>query len=247
MAHSPLAQFEITPIHELPPLFGYDVSFTNSSLFMVVAIIVAWAFFALGMRGRSLVPGRWQSLAEGTYGFVGNMVKDNAGQAGMKYFPFILTLFLFILFMNLLGMVPYSFTPTSHIVTTFGMSLVVFIGVTLVAIAAQGPVGFIKHFIPAGVPLVLAPLIMVIEMVSYLARPFSLAIRLAANMIAGHTLLKVIAGFVFPLGVFGIAPLLFVTAMTGFEIFIAILQAYVFALLSTIYLSEALAGHADHH
>lgn len=242
---SPLAQFQIEPIHELPPLFGYDVSFTNSSLFMVLAIVTAWAFFFLGMRRAALVPGRWQSMAEGTYNFIGDLVKENAGHEGMKYFPFMLTLFLFILFMNLLGMVPYSFTPTSHIIVTLGMSLIVFLGVTLIAIAKQGLIGFLKHFIPSGMPVVLIPLILVIELVSYLSRPLSLSIRLAANMIAGHTLLKVLAGFVFPLGIFGIAPLLFATVITGFEIFIAILQAYVFALLSTIYLSEALAD--NHH
>lgn len=245
MAHSPLAQFEIKPIHELPPFFGYDISFTNSSLFMVLAIMGAWMFFALAMRRQALIPGRWQSMAEGTYGFVQGVVRENAGEAGMRYFPFIFTLFLFILFMNLLGMVPYSFTPTSHIITTFGMSFVVFAGITLVAIIKQGPIGFLKHFIPSGMPIALIPMILLIELVSYIARPFSLAIRLAANMIAGHILLKVIAGFVFPLGIFGIAPLVFSTLITGLEVFVALLQAYVFALLSSIYLGEALAD--EHH
>lgn len=245
MANSPLAQFEIKPLYELPSLFGYDIAFTNSSLFMAAAVIATWVFFTLGMRRQALIPGRLQSMAEGTYEFVGGIIRDNAGHDGMKYFPFTLTLFLFILFMNLLGMVPYSFTPTSHIVVTFGMSSIVFLGITLIAIAKKGLGGFLKHFIPDGMPVILIPLIMLIEMVSYLARPFSLAIRLAANMIAGHTLLKIICGFVFPLGLFGIAPLLFAMVMTGFEIFIAILQAYVFALLSTLYLSEAIADH--HH
>ena len=242
-AESPLAQFEVSPIFALPRLAGIDMSLTNSSAMMLVSVLVATLFFAIGMRKKAVVPGRLQSLTELTYQFVGGIVDENAGHAARKYFPFILTLFLLILFMNLLGMVPYSFTPTSHIIVTFGMSATVFLGVTMVAIIAQGPVGFFKHFIPEGMPIVLIPIILVIELVSYLARPFSLAIRLAANMIAGHTLLKVIAGFVLPLGIFGIAPLLFSTVMVGFEIFIAILQAYVFALLSTIYLSEALAEH----
>ena len=240
---SPLAQFEVLPIIALPKLAGVDMSLTNSSGMMLVAVLVATLFFVVGMRKQAMVPGRAQSLTEVTYQFALGIVDQNAGHAGRKYFPFILTLFLLILFMNLLGMVPYSFTPTSHIIVTFGMSLTVFFGVTAVAIITQGPVAFFKHFVPAGMPLILVPLILLIELVSYLARPLSLSIRLAANMIAGHTLLKVIAGFVFSMGIFGIAPLLFSTFMIGFEIFIAILQAYVFALLSTIYLSEALEDH----
>ena len=240
---SPLAQFEVHPLLALPDIAGVNMSLTNSSFMMLVGVVVATLFFALSMRRQSMVPGRMQSLAEVTYQFVHGMVDDNAGHAAKRYFPFILTLFLLILFMNLLGMVPYAFTPTSHIIVTFGLSATVFVGVTAIAIAIKGPIGFFSHFIPEGMPIVLIPIIFLIELVSYLARPLSLSIRLAANMIAGHTLLKVIVGFVFPMGLFGIAPLLFSTFLVGFEIFIAILQAYVFALLSTMYLSEALADH----
>ena len=241
--HSPLAQFEVTPIVALPNLFGIDISITNSALFMLLAVVSIAAFYILSMSRKSLVPGRWQSLAEITYEFVGNIVDENAGHKARKFMPFIFSMFLFILFMNLLGMLPYSFTPTSHIVVTFGMAIMVFIGVTIVGVIAQGPIGFFKHFIPEGLPFWIVPLIFLIELVSYLSRPFSLAIRLAANMIAGHTLIKVIAGFVLPMGIFGVAPMAFLVFMTGFEIFVAILQAYVFALLSCMYLGEALADH----
>lgn len=240
--HNPLEQFEVVPLFSVHSFAG-PLTLTNSGLFMLVAVLAATLFFTAATRKKALVPGRMQSLAESLYEFVGTMIDENVGTQGRKYFPFVLTLFLFILFMNLIGMVPYAFTPTSHIIVTFGMSSLVFLGVTLVAIFTQGPVKFFKHFIPEGMPVVLIPIILLIELVSYMARPFSLAIRLAANMIAGHTLLKVIAGFVIPLGIAGVAPLLFSTFLIGFEIFIAILQAYVFALLSTIYLSEALADH----
>lgn len=241
--HSPLAQFEVTPLVALPNLFGIDISLTNSGLFMLLSVAAVAAFYILSMRKAALVPGRWQSLAEVVYEFVGGIVDENAGHKGHKFLPFIFTLFLFILFMNLLGMLPYSFTPTSHIIVTFGMAIVVFLGVTLIGLIAQGPVGFFKHFVPEGLPLWIAPVVFLIELVSYLSRPFSLSIRLAANMTAGHTLMKVIASFVVPLGIFGVAPMAFLVFMTGFEIFVAILQAYVFALLSCIYLGEALADH----
>ncbi len=241
--HSPLAQFEVTPVLALPNLMGIDISITNSALFMLLSVVSVAAFYILSMRKQALVPGRWQSLAEVVYEFVDGIVDENAGHRARKYVPFVFTLFLFILFMNLLGMLPYSFTATSHIIVTFGLAIVVFLGVTIIGLIVQGPVGFFKHFIPEGLPLWIAPVVFLIEMVSYLSRPFSLAIRLAANMTAGHTLMKVIAGFVGGMGIFGIAPLAFLVFMTGFEIFVAILQAYVFALLSCMYLGEALADH----
>lgn len=243
--HSPLAQFEIHPVYELPTMYGVNLSLTNSSMWMLIAVAAITLFYALAMRKRALVPGRLQSLGEVTWQFVHEIVDENVGERGKKFFPFFLTLFLFILFMNLLGMVPYSFTPTSHLIVTLGMSSVVFLGVVITGLIVQGPVGFFSHFIPEGLPIILIPFLFVIELISYLVRPFSLAIRLAANMIAGHTLVKVIAGFVVPMGIAGIAPVAFLVFMTGFEIFIAILQAYVFALLSAIYLSESLADH--HH
>jgi F-type H+-transporting ATPase subunit a len=241
---NPLEQFEVTPILVLPKLFGYDISITNSTVGLLLATLAATLFYLVAMRKRALVPGRLQSLAEMTYEFVAGFVGENAGEEGRsRYLPFIFTLFLFILFMNLLGMIPYSFTPTSHIIITFGMAGVVFIGVTLIGIIKKGPIGFLKHFIPSGLPGWMAPLLLVTEIVSYLVRPFSLSIRLAANMFAGHTLMGVVSSFVVPLGIFGIVPLLFLVGFTALEIFVAILQAYVFALLTSIYLGEALSDH----
>lgn len=241
---NPLAQFEISPIVALPQLAGVDTSLTNSSLAMLLALTVASLFFIVAMRRRAMVPGRMQSLAEVTYEFVHGVVDENVGHAGHKFFPFIFTLFLFILFMNLLGLIPYSFAPTSHIAITSGMGACVFLGITIIALVKQGPIGFFKHFIPQGLPVVLAPLMLVIEMVSYLSRPFSLGIRLAANIAAGHILLAVIGSFVVPMGLlFAFLPMAFLVAMTGLEIFVAILQTYVFTLLSCMYLSEALAEH----
>lgn len=248
--HSPLAQFEIKPLIQLPQVAGYDISFTNSSLFMVAAVAAVAMFFSYGMRKRALVPSRWQSLAEMMYEFVAKMLHDNVGHEGRKYFGFIFTTFVFVLTCNLLGMIPYSFTVTSHIAVTFAMAAFIFVGVTLVAIVKHGA-KFFGFFLPAGVPLVMAPLMYVIELFAYLARPVSLSVRLAANMMAGHTMLKVIAGFVITLGaaeavalnVTSLAPMIFLTALTGFEVFVALLQAYIFTVLTCIYLNDALHLH----
>ena len=221
---------------------GVDVSFTNSSLAMVVSVALASGFLIFGMRHSAMVPGRLQSLAELSYEFIANMIRDNVGQEGRKYFPFIFSLFMFVFFGNMLGMIPYSFTFTSHIIVTFGLALVVFIGVTVI--------GFIKHgfrylgfLMPSGIPMFMAPLIIPIEILSYLTRPVSLALRLFANMTAGHTMLKVFAGFVFSLGAFGVVPLALVAALTGLEFIIAFLQAYVFTILACVYLNDALHMH----
>ena len=221
---------------------GIDVSLTNSSLYMTLVIITITLFLTLSMRRRSLVPGRWQSLAEIFYEFIAGMIRDNVGPEGHKYFPFIFTLFMFILFGNLIGLIPYSFTFTSHIIVTFGMAMAVFIGVTII--------GFIKHgwrffglLLPHGVPWYIAPLLIPIELLSYFTRPVSLSLRLFANMTAGHTMLKVFAGFVAAIGMFGFIPLIFVAALTGLEFLIACLQAYVFTILSCIYLNDALHMH----
>ena len=242
----PLDQFLVSPVVRLPHLFGIDASITNSSMVMIAAIAVLALFYALAMRKRATVPGRVQSLAEVMYQFVHNIVDENVGHnAGLKYFPFIFTLFLFILAMNLMGLLPYSFAPTSHIIVTFAMGATTFLAITVIGMVKQGPINFFKHFVPAGLPLWIAPLIFIIEIVSYLARPFSLSLRLAANMIAGHTLIHVIAGFVVPLGIFGILPVSFLVFMMGLEVFVAILQAYIFTLLACMYLGEALAE--EHH
>lgn len=243
--HSPLAQFEVHPIWELPTINGVDTSITNSALFMILSVVAVFAFFALAMRKKSMIPGRFQGLAEMTYEFAHGIVSENAGKHGLKFFPFMFTLFLFIVTMNLLGMLPYSFTPTSHIIVTLGLGALVFTMVVLVGLIKQGPIGFFAHFIPAGIPVFILPLLFVIELISFLSRPFSLAMRLAANIAAGHTLMKVIAGFVVPMGIFGVLPIAFNVFMTGLEVFVAILQAYVFTLLSCLYLGEALAEH--HH
>ncbi len=239
--HSPLAQFEINRLVPIE-LGGVDVSFTNSALLMVASLAGITLFMMLGMRRRALVPGRWQCLAEVTYEFIANLLRDTVGSDGRRYFPFIFALFMFILFGNLLGMLPYSFTFTSHIVVTFVIAMMVFVGVTVVGFIKHG-MHFFSFFVPPGLPIVLWPLMIPIEIVSYLSRPISLAIRLFANMTAGHTMLKVFAGFIPALGAAGILPLAFVTALTGLEILIAFLQAYVFTVLTCLYLSDALRLH----
>lgn len=219
-----------------------NASFTNSSLFMVLTVLSVSVFLVLGMRKNASVPGRWQSMAELSYMFIANLMKDTVGSEGRAYFPFIFTVFMFVLFGNLLGMMPYSFTFTSHIVVTFTMALFVFIGVTIIALIKH-KMHFFTFFMPPGVPMYMAPLLIPIEIISYLSRPISLSVRLFANMLAGHTLLKVFAGFVISLGFFGIAPLVFVVALTGLEFVIAFLQAYVFAILTCLYLNDALHLH----
>jgi F-type H+-transporting ATPase subunit a len=253
--HSPLAQFEVKSLYTLPELGGVDMSITNSALFMILSVIAVGLFFGMAMRKKAMVPGRLQSFGEVIYQFVYTIVEENAGQKGLKYFPVMFTFFLFILAMNLLGMIPHSFAPTSHIIVTFGLGAAMFVFILLVNIIKQGPVNFLKHFVPPGLPLWIAPVIFCIEVVTFLSRPLSLAIRLAANIGAGHTLMKVMAGFVVPAGAavtagtvaIGIFPMLFLVFMTGFEFFVAILQAYVFTLLSCLYLGEALVEHHDEH
>jgi F-type H+-transporting ATPase subunit a len=239
----PMHQFEIKRIIDLRDT-GFDfLSFTNASLFMLLAVGLVSGFFIYSMREGSLVPNRIQSTAEMAYEFVAKMVRDNTGSAGMVFFPFIFTLFIFILTLNMLGMVPYAFTVTSHIIITFALALFVFILVTIVGFIKNGA-GFLRLFVPSGAPVVLLPLLIVIEAISYFIRPISLSVRLFANMMAGHVMLKVFAGFVVGLGVLaGWAPLFFMVALTGLEILIAFLQAFVFAVLTCIYLNDALHMH----
>lgn len=243
--HGPLDQFTVAPVVELPTFFGINMSITNSALVMIGVVIGTLLLFAYAMRARATVPGRMQSMAELTYQFVHNIVEENAGHAGLKYFPFFLALFLFIIMINFAGLIPSSFAPTAQISMTFAMGAIIFLGITLIGFAKKGPIGFFKHFLPSGLPVLLLPLIFVIELISYCSRPFSLAIRLAANMTAGHTLIHVIAGFVAPLAFFGIVPIAFLVFMVGFESFVSFLQAYVFTMLCCMYLGEALAD--DHH
>jgi F-type H+-transporting ATPase subunit a len=234
-------QFEITRLAELR-LFGLDASFTNSALFMAIAVALIFGFLTLSMRGRSLVPTRSQSVAELSYEFIANLIRENVGTEGMKYFPFVFSLFVFILTLNLLGLIPYSFTVTSHIVVTFALALLVITVVTVIGFARHGP-DYLKLFVPEGVPIWLMPVIVPIELISYLIRPISLSVRLFANMLAGHTMLKVFAGFVVSLGVFGFAPLLFTVAFTGLELFVAFIQAFIFTVLTCIYLNDAVNMH----
>lgn len=240
-AHSPLDQFKII---ELIPIKigGIDASFTNASAFMLIAVAGVTAFLTFSMSSRSLVPGRWQSMAEMSYQFIANLVRDNVGTEGRQYFPFIFTLFMFILFANVLGMIPFAFTVTSHIIVTLALALVVFIGVTVIGIVKNG-VKFLGLFAPSGVPVFVLPLLVPIEIVSYFVRPVSLSVRLFLNMMVGHTMLKVFAGFVVLLGIWGVAPLLFIAVFIGFEIFVAVLQAYIFTVLSCLYLNDALHPH----
>ena len=244
----PMHQFEVHALLPLPALGGVDVSFTNASLFMLLAVGLVLSLMSFAARRRALIPGRWQMLGELAYGFVANMVRDNVGREGQAYFPFIFSLFMFILACNMLGMVPYAFTVTSHLIVTFALAAFVFLLVTLVGLVRHG-LKFFTLFVPQGIPLVLLPLLVVIELISYLSRPVSLSVRLFANMLAGHTMLKVFGGFVVGLGAAGLwplaaAPFAFMVAFTGLELLIAFLQAYVFAILTCIYLHDAI--HLTH-
>jgi len=239
-----MEQFEIKRIIPLE-LFGWDVSFTNASLFMVIAVVLIPLFYLFAMSRRSLVPGRLQSIAELSYEFIANMIRDIVGEGGMKYFPWIFTIFMFILVLNLLGLLPYSFTVTSHIIITFALAAMVWLVITGLGFVNHGP-GFLKLFVPAGVPWWLLPIIIVIEVISYLIRPISHSVRLFANMMAGHAMLKVFAGFVVGLGIFGgWAPLVFLVGFTGLELVVAFLQAFIFTVLTCIYLNDAVNMH--HH
>ncbi|MGE0736447.1 MAG: F0F1 ATP synthase subunit A [Alphaproteobacteria bacterium] len=243
---SPLHQFEIQTIVPLK-LGNMDISFTNSSLMMVITLVLASALMLFGMSRARVVPGRLQSIAEMSYEFIAGLIKDTIGDGGRKYFPLVFSLFMFILLGNVLGLVPYAFTWTSHIIVTFAFALIIFVGVTILGFAKHG-LHFFSFFAPAGVPKVMWLLLIPIEVISYLSRPISLAVRLFANMLAGHTLLKVIAGFVFGLGaisfgVGGLLPLALLSALTGLELVIAFLQAYVFAILTCLYINDALHMH----
>jgi F-type H+-transporting ATPase subunit a len=237
-----MEQFQIKRIIPLE-LFGWDVSFTNSSLFMVIAMAIIPLFYLVAMNRRALVPGRLQSTAELSYEYVANMVRDIVGEGGMKYFPWIFTIFMFILVLNLLGLLPYSFTVTSHIIVTFALAAMVWLVVTAIGFINHGP-GFLKLFVPSGVPWWLLPIIVIIELISYLIRPISHSVRLFANMMAGHAMLKVFAGFVIGLGLLGgWAPLVFLVGFTGLELVVAFLQAFIFTVLTCIYLNDAVNMH----
>jgi F-type H+-transporting ATPase subunit a len=241
--HSPLAQFEVKKIFDLK-IGNIDISFTNSSLYMMIATFFVIGFMLLATRKRSLVPSKFQVFAESIYGFVFDMLKSSVGDEGIKFFPLIFSLFTFILLGNILGMTPYSFTSTSQIAVTITLAMIAFLTVVGFAIARNGVGGFFHMFLPSGVPIWMAPIIFLIEFFSFLIRPVTLSVRLFANMVAGHVLLKVVAGFIISLGIiFGALPFLFSIIMTGFELFVAILQAYIFSILVCAYLGDVTKEH----
>tara|TARA_B110000438_G_scaffold93168_1_gene92711 strand:- start:117 stop:851 length:735 start_codon:yes stop_codon:yes gene_type:complete len=243
VATNPMHQFEVYRIGPEMKFGGLNLSFTNASFFMALSALLITSLLYFGTKKKSLVPSKLQLVTEMSYTFVAKMISDTAGSGAKSFFPFIFTLFMFVLFSNMLGMLPYSFTVTSHIIVTFALAAFVFVGVTIVGFAKHG-FKYLELFVPKGVPIVLLPLIVVIEIISYLSRPVSLSVRLFANMMAGHTMLKVFGGFVISLGLLGgWLPLGFSAALTGLEILVAFLQAYVFAILTCIYLNDALNLH----
>ncbi len=240
---NPIHQFEIQPLVPLS-LGGVDLTFTNSSLWMTIGTVLSIALLTLAMRRKALVPTRGQLVAEGLYKFIASLVRENVGEKGMMYFPFVFTLFMIVLLGNLLGMIPGSFTFTSHIAVTGVLALIIFFVVTIMGFVKHG-LHFLQLFCPPGVPLWIAPLIVPIEIISYLSRPVTLSLRLFINMLAGHLMVKVIAGFSVMMVGAGVAgmlgslgPMLFNVMLIGFEIFVAFVQAYVFALLTCIYLRD---------
>ncbi len=240
--HSPLEQFEITPFVHFE-VGSVDLAFTNSSLAMVITIAVITLFLTLSVDTRSIIPSRVQLISELSYGFIAQLLKDTVGEQGRKYFPFVFTIFMFVLIGNMVGMLPYSFTFTSHIIVTFALAAIVFIGVTILGFAKHG-MHFFSFFVIPGLPWYMLPLLIPIEVISYLSRPISLSVRLFANMLAGHTLIKVFAMFVITMPFYsGVLPLAFIVALTGLEILIAFLQAYVFAILTCLYINDALHLH----
>lgn len=247
---NPMEQFEVRPIVPLH-LGGYDVSFTNQSLLMVIVVTAVSLFLTLAMSRRAVVPSRIQSMAELSYEFVSNMLNTAAGPDGLKFFPFVFTIFMFVLASNFFGLIPGSFTVTSQIIVTFALACVVIVTVIVTGFAKHG-LRFLSLFVP-NAPWWILILLVPIEIMSFLIRPMSLSVRLFANMLAGHTMLAVFAGFVIMLAgaggvlsIFSIAPMLLIVAITLLELLIAFLQAYVFAILTCIYLNEALHLH-DHH
>lgn len=254
----PIQQFVIKDIFSLGTVggdgtegSGLHLAFTNSSLFMVITVLTISAFMILASSGKRVVPGRAQLLAELTYEFVAGMVRSSAGKEGMKFFPLVFSLFTFIFVANMFGMVPYFFTVTSHIIVTFALSMLVFVTVIVYGFIKNGP-KFLKLFVPAGVPGYILPIVTPIEVISFLSRPISLSVRLFGNILAGHITLKVFTGFmvmmIAGLGAFGwfasILPLIMAVAITGLEFLVGSVQAYVFAVLTCMYLNDAI--HPSH-
>lgn len=246
----PIHQFEIVKYFPLGKIGGAEFHFTNSAFFMVLAVLLTGALMLATTTKRRLVPDRLQSLAEISYDFVANTIRSTIGEEGMRFFPLVFSLFMFIFFVNMIGMIPYMFTVTSHIIITAALALLVFFTVIIYGIYRNG-LGFFKLFVPSDIPWFIMPFLVPIEIMSFFSRPLSHSLRLFANMLAGHITLKVFAGFIAALGAFGffgwlgaMVPLALVVALTALEFLIAFLQAYVFAILTCIYLNDALhAGH----
>lgn len=242
----PLHQFQI---HKIIPLSigSWDISYTNSALWMTIGLSVVCLFFYVSLKQEALVPGRLQASAELAFTFLSDMVKTYIGREGLPFFPFIFTLFWFVLMGNLLGLIPYSFTYTSHIAVTFSLAIVAFLAANIAGFKKHG-LGMFHLFLPKGIPIFLAPLMIIIEFISYIARPFSLSIRLFANMMAGHLILKLFASFSMmlaqsSLAVLGVVPLLLNIGVTGLEFLVAVLQTYVFTLLTCLYINDAINLH----
>lgn len=228
----------IVPLH----IGSVDISYTNSALLMTIAVVLITLLLVVGTRRRALVPGRLQSVAEMSYEFIAGMVDENIGHDGIEFFPLVFSIFMFVLFGNMLGLIPFSFTFTSHIIVTFALALFVFLLVTLVAFFRHG-IHFFTFFFPPGAPIFMAPILVPIEIVSYLSRPVSLSIRLFANMMAGHTMMAVFAGFTITLGLFGFFPIVINVALFALEVIVTALQAYVFTILTCLYLRDAVHLH----
>ena len=245
----PIHQFEIVDILPLGNIGGAEIAFTNSALFMVLTVAAIGAFLLLSSNQRAIIPGRWQLMAEMSHEFVANIIRSTAGSEGMKFFPLIFSLFMFVLFANLWGMIPYFFTVTSHIVITMALALLVF-GTVIVYGFWRNGFKFLKLFVPTGVPMYILPLVTLIEVISFLSRPLSLSLRLFGNIMAGHIVLKVFGGMVVALlaaggwALLAIGPFVMAVAITGLEFLVAALQAYVFAVLASMYLNDAIhPGH----
>jgi F-type H+-transporting ATPase subunit a len=246
----PIHQFEIKNLLPISRIGGIEIAFTNSALFMMIALALILLLMLGATSSRALVPGRLQAVAEMSYEFVAATLRDTAGPEGMKFFPLVFSLFMFILVLNVIGIIPYTFTVTSHIIITVAFALLVFFTVLIYGFWKHG-LHFFKLWVPSGIPVYILPLVTFIEVLSFLSRPVSHSVRLFANMLAGHITLKVFGGFVTMLGAFGflgwlgsIIPLGLTVALTALELLVAVLQAYVFAILTCIYLSDAIhAGH----
>jgi len=241
--HSPLDQFKVHTIFDFK-IGKLDLSITNSAFFMMLSTLLIIVFLLKATSKKLLIPSKSQVLAESLFNFVNNIIKETIGEEGKKFFPLVFSIFLFIFMCNALGLTPYSFTSTSQIAVNFTLALIAFFTITIYAIVRNGFSGFLHMFLPSGVPILIAPLIFILELISFLIRPITLSVRLFANMVAGHVLLKVIAGFIVSMGIiFGTIPLLFAVAMIGFEFFVAGLQAYIFAILVATYLGETTKEH----